>query len=117
MGLVERYIDDREYASYEDFKANYRLRIPENFNFSYDIIDEWARLEPDKPALLWCDDHGHEREFSFGELSRLSNQAANLYTQLGVGKGDFVLLMLKQRPEAWICVLAQIGRASCRERV
>ena len=108
MGLVERYIDDREYASYEDFKANYRLRIPENFNFSYDIIDEWARLEPDKPALLWCDDHGHEREFSFGELSRLSNQAANLYTQLGVGKGDFVLLMLKQRPEAWICILALI---------
>ena len=108
MGLVERYINDREYESYEDFKANYQLRVPENFNFSYDIIDEWARLEPSKPALLWCDDHGHEREYTFGELSRMSNQAANLYTRLGIGKGDFVLLMLKQRPEAWICILALI---------
>jgi len=108
MGLEYRYIPERDYQSYEDFKQNYRLNVPENFNFGYDIIDEWARLEPDKPALLWCDDHSDRVTYTFGDLKRASDKAANAYKKMGVRKGDFVLLLLKQRPEAWICIIALI---------
>ena len=52
------------YDRYEDFKANYTLNVPESFNFGYDIIDEWARTEPEHPALLWCDDLGTRRTYS-----------------------------------------------------
>lgn len=36
----------------------------------------------------------------------MSNKAANAIRSLGINKGDKVMLMLKQRPEAWFCFVA-----------
>ena len=104
--MIEKFLPRTQFDSYEDFKANYRLNIPENFNFSYDVIDEWARQDAKKPALVWVDGGAGERLLTFAELSALSMQAANFFTAHGVQKGDFVLLVLKQRVEAWVCMLA-----------
>ncbi|MFR1111448.1 MAG: AMP-binding protein, partial [Anaerotruncus colihominis] len=104
--MIEKFLPRTQFDSYEDFKANYRLNIPENFNFSYDVIDEWARQDAKKPALVWVDGGAGERRLTFAELSALSMQAANFFTAHGVQKGDFVLLVLKQRVEAWVCMLA-----------
>ncbi len=103
--MLERYLPRIDFSSYEDFKKNYALTIPENFNFAYDIVDEWARLDADKPALVWTNDEGQEKRFSFGEVKRLSDKAANMFKARGIGKGDMVMLMLKQRPEVWFCLL------------
>ena len=43
MDLLNRFLERTEFESYEDFKKNYKLNIPENFNFGYDIVDEYAR--------------------------------------------------------------------------
>lgn len=67
--LLERYLPRIEFDSYEDFKQNYQVNVPDNFNFAYDIVDEWAKLDNTKKALVWCDDHGSEREFTFEELA------------------------------------------------
>ncbi len=105
MGLIEKYCRT-EYESYEDFKKNFTIKVPENFNFAYDIIDEWAKISPDKRALVWCNDRGDERTFTFGELKRLSDKAANALVGLGIKKGDRVMLTLKRRFEFWITILA-----------
>ncbi len=104
--LLERFLPRIEFDSYEDFKQNYQVNVPENFNFAYDIVDEWAKLDKTKKALVWCDDHGSEREFTFEELRRLSNQAAHFFMDHGIGKGDVVMLILRRRFEYWICALA-----------
>ncbi|MBR2847814.1 MAG: AMP-binding protein [Clostridia bacterium] len=104
--MIEKFVPQTEFSSYEDFKQNYKLIVPENFNFAYDIIDGWAAEDDNKPALFWCDDEGHEKEFTFGDIKRLSNKVANYYKKLGIKKGDKVMLMLRQRPEAWICIVA-----------
>lgn len=104
--MIEKFLARTEFDSYEDFKANYRLNIPENFNFAFDVIDEWARLDPKKPALVWVDGDGHEERLTFHDLMLRSNQAANFFAHYGIQKGDFVLLILKQRIEAWVCMLA-----------
>lgn len=104
--MIEKFLPRTEFSSYEDFKANYQLNIPQNFNFAYDVVDAWAAEIPDKPALVWVDDAQNEKRFSFGDLRDLSAQAANFYKSRGIVKGDCVLLILKQRPEAWICMLA-----------
>ena len=104
--MIEKFLPRTEFESYEDFKQNYKLIVPENFNFAYDIIDEWARQDKTKEALLWCNDEGGEKHFTFEDLRILSNKTANVYKSLGVKKGDKVMLILKQRPEAWICILA-----------
>jgi acetyl-CoA synthetase len=109
--ILSRYCPRIEFDSYEDFYANYRCNVPENFNFAYDVVDEWARIKPEKTALLWTNDAGDTRSFSFADMKRLSNRAANVFLELGIGKGDVVMLILKQRPEVWIlmCALMKIG--------
>ncbi len=70
------------------------------------MVDEWARVEPDKRALVWCNDRGDERTFTFTELKRLSDKAANAFTQLGVRKGTVVMVILRRRWEYWVTAIA-----------
>jgi acetyl-CoA synthetase len=109
--ILERYCPRIEFDSYEDFYANYRCNVPDNFNFAYDVVDEWARLKPEKCALLWTDDSGAVKSFTFTDIKRLSDKAANVLAGLGIHKGDVVMLILKQRPEVWVmmCALMKIG--------
>ncbi|MCL2138902.1 MAG: AMP-binding protein, partial [Treponema sp.] len=109
--LLSRYCPRTDFDSYEDFYAHYRCNVPDNFNFAYDIVDEWAHLQPEKLALLYTDDSGVMRSFTFADIKRLSNKAANALTALGIQKGDIVMLILKQRPEVWVimCALEKIG--------
>ncbi|MCL2078784.1 MAG: AMP-binding protein [Oscillospiraceae bacterium] len=104
--MLDRYLPRTEFESYEDFMENFTIKIPEGFNFGFDIVDEWALRDPDKLALLWCDDHENERRFTFDDLSKLSNKAANFLTGLGIGKGDVVMCVLRQRFEYWIMAIA-----------
>lgn len=104
--LLDRFLPRIEFDSYEDFKANYRVNVPENFNFGFDIVDAWAECEPDKRALVWCDDHGHEKTFTFTDIKELSNRTANFLQAKGVKKGDVVMLILRRRWEYWICATA-----------
>ncbi|MDR0302408.1 MAG: AMP-binding protein, partial [Treponema sp.] len=109
--ILSRYCPRIEFDSYEDFYANYQCNVPDNFNFAYDVVDEWARLQPEKLALVWTDDTAAMKSFTFTEIKRLSDKAANALLSLGIKKGDVVMLILKQRPEVWIlmCALMKIG--------
>jgi acetyl-CoA synthetase len=100
--IISRYCPRIEFDSYEDFYANYRCNVPDNFNFAYDVVDEWARLEPEKQALLWTDDSGTVKSFTFADVKKLSDRAANALTALGMRKGDVAMLILKQRPLVWV---------------
>ncbi len=104
--LLDRYLPRIEFDSYEDFKENYKVNVPENFNFGFDIVDEWAKTEPDKMALVWCNDHNEEKKFTFTDISRLSNRAANYFKSLGIKKGTVVMLILRRRWEYWVCAVA-----------
>ena len=100
--MLERFLPRIDFDSYEDFKANYKVTPPQDFNFAYDIVDAWAKEEPDKRALLWCNDHDEERTFTFTDISKMSNQVANMFRARGLKKGDVVMLILRRRWEYWI---------------
>ena len=109
--ILSRYCPRIEFGSYEDFYDNYRCNVPDNFNFAYDVVDEWAHLMPEKQALLWTNDSGEIKSFTFTDIKRLSDKAANALTALGIRKGDVVMLILKQRPDVWVlmCALMKIS--------
>lgn len=109
--ILKRYCKRIDFDSYEDFFENFQIDIPENFNFAFDVVDEWARIEPDKRALEWINDEGEHRVFTFQDISRLSNKAAHAFVKLGIKKGDVVLMIMRRRYEYWICAvaLAKIG--------
>ncbi len=106
--MLERFLPRTEFTSYEDFKENYKVNAPEYFNFGFDIVDGWAKEEPDLRALLWVDDFGLEKTFTFSDISKLSNRAANYFKSLGLKKGDVVMMILRRRWEYWICATALI---------
>jgi len=104
--MLEKYVSRLEYDSYADFKAGCEIKIPANFNFGYDIIDGYAKESPGKRALVWCNDKGDCRSFTFGEVSEISNRIASFLTSIGIGKGDPVMMILKRRWEFWVTLVA-----------
>ncbi len=90
----------------EDFRQHLEFTVPENFNFSYDVVDEWAALAPDKKALIWTNDKGEHREYSFADIKHYSDQTASYFQTLGIKPGDKVMLILKRRVEFWFSILA-----------
>jgi len=104
--MLEKYLSRINFDSYEDFVKNFKINVPDNFNFAYDVVDEIAAKSPDKVAIVWCDEKGNEATFTFGQLKYYSDKAANFFTKVGVGKGDPVMLILKRRYEFWFAILA-----------
>ena len=104
--LLDRYLPRIEFDSYEDFRDNYRVNVPENFNFGWDIVDEWAKQEPEKKAMVWLSHDKQERTFTFTDISKLSNQTCHYFQSLGLKKGDVVLLILRRRWEYWVIATA-----------
>lgn len=106
MNLLSKFLNRVDFADYDDFKSNLELIVPKDFNFAYDVVDEYARICPEKTALVWCDTKGDEKILSFGNLSALANKAVNLMLSLNLKKGDYVMSMLNRRWEYWVLAVA-----------
>lgn len=104
--MLEKYLKQTEFNSYQDFKSNFEILTPENFNFAYDVVDEIANKTPHKTAMVWCDDKGNESIFTFGQMKYYSDKTANFFKSTGIRKGDPVMLILKRHYEYWFCTLA-----------
>jgi acyl-coenzyme A synthetase/AMP-(fatty) acid ligase len=91
-------------CNYADTYDAFRWEVPSHFNFGADVVDRWAE-NPQRLALIWCDETGAERRFTFAEMSSLSNRFANLLQSLGIAKGDRVLVMLPRLPEWQIAMV------------
>ena len=104
--MIEKFVNSTQFSSYEDFKENFKLIVPDNFNFGYDVMDEWAKSAPNRLGLIWCDDHGNEVKLTFEDIRQQSNKLANYLTSLGIGKADPVMLILKRHYEFWISMIA-----------
>ncbi|MBP5273466.1 MAG: AMP-binding protein [Abditibacteriota bacterium] len=104
--MKEKYLEECKFSSYEDMRKRFRFKIPENFNFGFDVVDGWADSEPGKRALVWANPQGEEKTFTFTDIKRLSNQTVNYLKSVGVRKGDVVMLVLKRRWEYWVISVA-----------
>jgi acetyl-CoA synthetase len=104
--LLDTFLPRKEFDSYEDFYNGFSVRVPDRFNFAWDIMDSLAETKAGEKALVWCDEKGAEAVFSYGDIKKLSNQAANVLVSAGIKKGDPVMLILKRRWEYWPILLA-----------
>ena len=98
-----------------DLTHDFPVQAPEYFNFGYDVVDAWAVRDRNKLAMIWANQKGEEKRYTFHDLSKLSNQAANLLIKHGITSGDRVMLMLPRLPEWWIFSLAliKLGAVQC----
>ncbi|MBN1194583.1 MAG: AMP-binding protein [Methanomicrobiaceae archaeon] len=102
-------------VDYEKTCREFSIEVPEHFNFGFDVIDAWAEKDRNKLAMIWVNQDGKEKKYSFRDLKNLSNQAANILLKYGIQKGDRVMLMLPRIPEWWIFVIAliKLGAVVC----
>lgn len=104
--ILNKFLSRVDYNSYEDLHENFKITIPENFNFAYDVVDEYAKTEPKREALVWCDDNEGSHIFTFKDMSIASQRTANFLVGQGIKKGDRVMLILRRRYEFWFFILA-----------
>ena len=114
--MLERFVKQTHFTSQEDFIRNFKIEVPENFNFGYDVVDAWAAEEPDKEAILWTNDKGACIHFSYADLKKYTDQTASYFQSLGIGHGDKVMLILKRRYEFWYSIIALHKLGSYKER-
>lgn len=104
--MLERFLDQTSFSSQEDFKQNFHVKVPENFNFGYDVVDAWAETAPQKIALCWTNDKGVHHDFTFAEMKEYTDKTASYFRSQGIGHGDKVMLILKRRYEFWFAIIA-----------
>ena len=85
---------------------HYKVKPTDNFNFAYDVVDAIAKKDVNKRALLWVSKNDEVIDFTFADLSKLSNKCANLFIDKGIKKGDRVMLVLKRHWQFWVSILA-----------
>ena len=96
----------REFESYNDFIDNFKLNVPDNFNFVYDFVDVKAREHGDELALIHVDNDGARREYDFKWFKEESSRLAHGLKARGVKKGHKVMIVLYRRIEFWVVSLA-----------
>ena len=104
--MLEHFLEKPNFESYEDFMSNFKIKVPERFNFGYDVVDRWAEIEPDKKALLWTNDQGEVIQFTFADIKRESDKTAAFFASQGIGRGDMVMLILKRHYQFWFSIVA-----------
>lgn len=95
-----------EAVRYEDARAAFRWRVPSRYNIGVDACDRHAEARPDAPALIFEDERGGVRRFTFGEIRRLSNRLAHALAAHGITAGARIGVLLQQCPEAAIAHIA-----------
>ena len=99
-------------SDYEEVKASFKLEVPDQFNFTSDVMFRRAEETPDKVALIGIEPDGITvNRYSYGDLADMANRTAHLLRSYGIGKGDRVFVQLPRIVE-WYAVLLgcfQIG--------
>jgi acetyl-CoA synthetase len=102
-------------ADYEETYRNFSIEVPEYYNFGFDLIDKLGLSDRNRLAMIWLNQEGCEKFFTFRQLMNLSNSAANMLLKYGIAKGDRVIIMLPRVPEWWIFAIAciKLGAVFC----
>ena len=103
MPLYEKYTGRHrdDFATLDDLQRNFKIKLPDNFNFAFDCLDAIAAEKPDALAMLWLSGEGEEKRFSFEDIRRLSVKTANFFIAHGIEKGDMVMLTMSRDWRYW----------------
>ena len=112
---TKRRADDNQRRIYHDFiipteENGVLTKISfvneDKFNFAFDVVDELGTRKPDKLAMLYVNEDGTEKRFTFQDMKRESARVANYFKSLGIKKGDRVMLVVKRHYQFWFSILA-----------
>ncbi len=101
--LCEKFIKPVEDENGILLDVNYNNE--DKYNFAFDTVDEIARKDPEKLAMLHISNDMTERRFTFKDMKDASSQSANYFKSLGIKRGDRVMVVLKRHYQFWFAIL------------
>ena len=112
MSAVNAFLEARDFllanrTNHETAYRDFKWPVLDEFNWAIDHFDVMARGN-NKPALWVVNEDGSEQKLSFAEMSARSNRVANFLRDLGVARGDRILMMLGNEVPLWETMLAAI---------
>jgi len=106
---AQKFFDLRDFIlnakSYEEAMSGFQWPRITKFNWAIDYFDVIADGN-EKPALIFADIDGPSKTVTYDEMRTQSNQVANLISDLGISKGDRVMLMMDASVEIYVLFLA-----------
>lgn len=107
-------MEDRDYSNYEEFIREFKFNIPDNFNFAFDVVDKQCEIQKDKVAIIYTTDE-IERQITYNDIKRISDQYAYKFKKLDIGKGDRVIVRLGRNVEWFLVTIAlmKVGAIIC----
>jgi acetyl-CoA synthetase len=100
----------RDEFKWEDLSAELDWFDADHINIAHIAVDTHLKTDRrDKKALIWESQKGEVEEYTFADLSRLSNKFANvLIKEIGVNKGDRIFFFMERIPEIFIGILGAL---------
>jgi len=99
----------KEEFRWEDVKKELDWFDGGKINMAYQVLDRHIKTPlRDKIALYWESKDGESENYSFLDLTKLSNRFANALKKLGVRKGDRVFTYMDRTPEQYISLLGAL---------
>ncbi|MCC8193214.1 MAG: AMP-binding protein [Deltaproteobacteria bacterium] len=99
------FTDKLRSATHEELCRDFSIAVMPDFNFAFDVVDRKAFLTPDAVCVRHIDDSFARRDFTYRDMARASSRVANALKEIGLRKGDRVILMLHRRIEWWQTML------------
>lgn len=99
-----RYVDEAYDA--DGMLCRFDVKAPEDFNFAYDVVDDIAVNDPGRTAMVWCNPEGEHHVFTFADMKTWSDKTASFLAGLGIGRGDYVMVILRRHYQFWFTALA-----------
>jgi acetyl-CoA synthetase/medium-chain acyl-CoA synthetase len=91
-------------ADYDRLRQTFCWECPEFFNFGRDVVDQQAARTPDRIALWWAGPDA-QRQVTWAEISARSSAVSQGLANLGLLRGDRVLVLLPRIVPWWESLL------------
>ncbi|WP_411349931.1 acetate--CoA ligase [Paenibacillus sp. WLX2291] len=102
------YEQARQQFSWADVEKRFSWHQTGKVNLAYEAIDRHAQSELKDKIALHYSDLQRDESYTFEQLRRESNKAANMLRKLGIGKGDRVFIFMPRTPELYFTLLGII---------
>ncbi len=102
---LENYEQTYKNFKWDDVRGEIDWFEGGKLNVAYNAIDRHVKNYGDKIALFWIGADDSTKQYTFREISHLSNKFANVVRKLGVKKGDRIFIFLPRIPELYISFL------------
>ncbi len=103
------YDEAREQLTWEKMRAELDGTPGGGLNMAYECLDRHLKTDRrTKVAMLWEGKSGEQETYTFEEMTKGANKAANGLRALGVEKGDRVFVFLERLPECYFTVFGTL---------